>query len=76
MWTATRTTIGSLRQGCTTFIAPLPSFTSKGLQHPANPPPQTVRFIQTDPNEIQLDDIPEDENMEGQTAWEEGIWNL
>ncbi len=52
--------------------APLPSCNSKGLQHPTNPPPQTIRFIQTDPNEIQLDDNPEDEDMEGQTAWEGG----
>jgi hypothetical protein len=64
--------IGSLRQGCIASRASLPSFNRKGLQHPTNPPPQMVKFIQTDPNEIQLDDIPKDENMEGQTAWEEG----
>jgi hypothetical protein len=31
-----------------------------------------VRSTQTDPNEIQLDHIPKDKNMEGQTTWEEG----
>jgi hypothetical protein len=30
-----------------------------------------VRSTQTDPNQIQLDDILKDENMEGQIAWEE-----
>jgi hypothetical protein len=30
-----------------------------------------VRSTQTNPNEFQLDDIPKDEDMEEQMAWEE-----
>jgi hypothetical protein len=49
---------GSMRQGGTSSRAPLPSFNKGGLQHLANLHPQMVRSTQTDPNEIQLDDIP------------------
>jgi hypothetical protein len=56
--------IGSLRQGGTMFATPSPSFTREGLLHLANPPPHIIRSNQTNPNDIQLDDILKDENME------------
>jgi hypothetical protein len=47
-------------------------FSRGGLYQNPNLPSHTIRSTQIDPNEIRLDDIPEDENIEGQIAWEGG----